>query len=333
MGFTLNGCWEKQDHDITRPEAPHYSFSGYLVDMDSIELTLSGAGIDLSPVQVPYDIEVSPQSVVADCTGFFQFDTVYTGDYLMEIYRDSSLVSRRNFSMQYEKIERDIPVPKPLVSRRGYQLSYLSDNPRIHWHNNQLVLFGLYDPGGNLSPRNKLYFCEPDRTRETMYVTGELNNPLAGATVFLGSDRYFYGGSSTSVTTLYPHDASIKSTQPVQDRFTDLTWDGRHFWSVFRDQLAYRGLDFTTVNYTVAVKTGSLNLITGDGVSFWVYNAAGALLLNVDYDGNILGSYHPVDRTAPDRWIEIYDMDYAVSSNQLWISAVNSNTLYSFNKR
>jgi len=73
-------CWQRQQHDITRPLVPHYSFSGQTIDMDTGRI-LPGISIQIRQVKMLYDVTFGTQTVETDSNGLFTFDPIYPGTY------------------------------------------------------------------------------------------------------------------------------------------------------------------------------------------------------------------------------------------------------------
>jgi len=328
LGFTLNSCWEKQDHNITQPEVPRYTLSGSLVDIDDTTEPVPGGKIVLCAVDLLHEpFLVAPESI-SDSTGKFQIDSVVPGNYVVELFRDGYKVAEREFTMNYRNTTRHFGVPKPLISTNSYPIDFLTGNPRISWAENTLYVFGEYT--GNTRPQPKIYFCELSSDTEQFNVTGQLDNPMLNAGIFFHVGRYFFAGSSPVVRRYKKSTGDLVEEITGADPFAGLTWDETDFWSVHLSKLQYRGSDPATVIAEYDVETGVLKNLTAAGENFWTCNPTEDLILKINRQGEILATYHPVENGKSLNWITVHDLNYTTSNRQLWISNSAAKVVYSF---
>ena len=104
-------CWNRQDHEVTKPLIPNYIFTGTAIDMDTAE-PLPGTQIRLEEVNMLYEVEFGTQIINADSTGYFEFDSVYPGDYYLSYERNGYFIGSTRFSMEHKDTTAVIQVPQ-----------------------------------------------------------------------------------------------------------------------------------------------------------------------------------------------------------------------------
>ncbi|MCF7805343.1 MAG: carboxypeptidase-like regulatory domain-containing protein [Candidatus Marinimicrobia bacterium] len=328
LGLSLNSCWDKQDHSITRPEVPRYTLTGSLVDMDDTAQPVASGRIIIRPIDLHYEVSPVAMESASDSVGMFQIDSVVPGNYIVELFRDGYKVAEREFSMNYESTSRIYGLPKPLVSTNIYPMNFLTSNPRISWSENTLYVFGEFV--ANFRRRLKIYFCELRSENDQINVTGQVDNRMPGADIFFNVGQYFYAGNSTTVKRYKKSTGELVEEITVTEPFSGLAWDGTKFWSVHRSKLQYRGKDPATVTAEYDVDTGILSNLTAAGENFWTCNPTEDVLFKINRQGEILATYHPVEDGQGLKWITTHDLYYSTINHQLWISNSMSKVVYSF---
>lgn len=327
----LIGCWQKQQHAITKPQTPNYTLSGYLVDMDHNSGKIANGEITMNPVKLQYDVPLKPTSVSTDSAGFFMIDSVIPGNYVIDFSREGYLVSHQKFSMNYEDVSRDYSLPKPLESTDEFSISYLSGNPQIAVHENLTYLFGLYS--GGMFPAEYIYTILYHPSSGEFAVTHQWENPFPSASVFFLTDQQSFFGSNDIVRRYDLSKEKLISEMPVEHQFADITLDDslKNYWSVFQDTLQFRGHDIVTVSRSIIVAGTDLSMITGDAGRFWIYNKVDESVIRIDSTGSMLRTYRPVSPAAPQHWIHVSDITFESGGHRLWLSdASDSGILYRF---
>ncbi|MBN2414115.1 carboxypeptidase regulatory-like domain-containing protein [candidate division KSB1 bacterium] len=107
-------CWQKQDHDITRPLIPNYVFNGTAVDIDSRE-NLHDISIKMVEEYMLYDVDFATRIVKTDSNGFFQFDSVYPGNYTFSFERDGFYINEKRITIGHKDTSALLEVPKIFI--------------------------------------------------------------------------------------------------------------------------------------------------------------------------------------------------------------------------
>ena len=107
-------CWQRQDHEITRPVIPNYIFNGTAVDIDSRE-NLRDISIKIVEERMLYDVEFGTKIVKTDSNGFFQFDSVYPGNYTFSFERNGFFINEKRITIAHKDTTALLEVPKIFI--------------------------------------------------------------------------------------------------------------------------------------------------------------------------------------------------------------------------
>ncbi|HPG40725.1 MAG TPA: carboxypeptidase-like regulatory domain-containing protein [bacterium] len=201
-------CWDKQNHDITRPIVPHYIFNGTAVDYDSGE-SLEGIIVELAATKMLYDIQFFTQTDTTDSSGHFSFDMVYPGYYTWRVQKEGCWLNEKKLEIKHRDSTSVIAVPHLLYGKifdlRGSSHPAFAINGTKAWFSTYsmtpyfkraqmffvytLTNRGWFEEGYYLSPlykknvtsmafgRDALYVCvAPD----TLYLINTMDGSLTG---------------------------------------------------------------------------------------------------------------------------------------------------------
>ena len=322
------GCWERQDIELLRPEIPHYTLSGYTIDIDDSTLILPKIPISISAVQMLYDVTFDPITIESDSNGYFNIDTVYPGNYIISAKRDGYTVVSETITVGHEDKVYDVELPKLLFSYMYYR-SLGSDNPLITGVSNGFWFLGrikIYSPLEMMVPAffhyvvgngtfgwDKWYKSPSDRIDSMEYTNGLM---------------YIYYTRPRGYAWLDAYNMTIIDSGYVNDPLSDFVWDGSGFWSTYGRYLQYRGRNIESVENSWKVNSGNLGSLTKLGDYFYIYDLGRDLILETDPVGKIHASYRPIDYDTG-LWIIVYDMDFGYDGN-LWVSDKLQKRLYIF---
>ncbi|HPG40722.1 MAG TPA: carboxypeptidase-like regulatory domain-containing protein [bacterium] len=114
--LTTLSCWNRQDHDVTRPVIPHYYFNGTAVGYDSGE-SLEGIIVELAATKMLYDIQFSTQTDTTDSSGHFSFDPVYPGYYTWKVKTDGCWLAKQKLEIAHHDSSAIIQIPQLFYAR------------------------------------------------------------------------------------------------------------------------------------------------------------------------------------------------------------------------
>jgi len=297
--------------------------------MDSTDYFLKEDTIVLKPLLLLYDGQNASLTTTTDSTGFYSIDSVIPGNYDIQFIRDGYLVSVRKYSMKIGDEIRDYALPKPLLNQVRLHLNYLSGNPRLSWKDHSFSIFTQYINDKGL-PLDKIYTCRFNRINDQLSVESQMDNPMGNASYYFHFDKYFYLGTQWKLKRYQTDTLNELEEIPLADPVSGLTRVNNAFWSVYQTKLQYRGADASSVEREYPIPTGILKNLTFDGETFWTCNPIENLLFKVSQQGQVLGTYHPVDRSNPMLYLQPYDIDFSLNNNQLWMTDAEKKIVYSF---
>jgi len=109
-GLLCLSCWNKQEHDITRPEVPHYTLSGVTVDYVTGE-PVPQTTLRMSATLLLYDIHFPTQILETDSAGHYSISPVYPGNYILSIKKDNCWLQGKKLEIGHMDRELQIKVP------------------------------------------------------------------------------------------------------------------------------------------------------------------------------------------------------------------------------
>ncbi|MBN1154862.1 hypothetical protein JXB12_08115 [candidate division KSB1 bacterium] len=135
----INGCWNRQSHEITAPVVPSYKLMGQVVDM--VDLTgVPSCSLSIRPFALLYDDSTySGYDLVCDSSGAFEVSGVIPGSHHITIYREEFYAANEIIMMPHEDRDIELKIPKILVSKTRYSHGNPKENlnvPQIeglHW--------------------------------------------------------------------------------------------------------------------------------------------------------------------------------------------------------
>ena len=110
-------CWGKQEHDIVRPEIPHYVLSGTARDMDGKQ-QLDGIVIEIAAARLLYDVDFETRTLTTDSTGQFELDPVYPGSYVIRYRREGFWIGGNGFNVEHCDKVLALEIPKIFHAHR-----------------------------------------------------------------------------------------------------------------------------------------------------------------------------------------------------------------------
>jgi len=329
--FLAAACWQRQDHTITNPEWPHYTLSGYTVDLDDDAQAVPNTPVSLIADVLIYDVTFDFISIVSDSNGHYQFDTVYPGVYRITADRDSSLVLKETLNMNHTNRIYNLNLPASLhdkIAYSFYEENPGGPNPRITWGSGILWMMGSYKPNEESEPTDALFECSVDDG--ILGFSGHFPNPVPDATDFLYAQGLFYLITTGKVTVLST-DATFITEWVADEPMRGAAWADSVFWTTQGSRLQMRGKTLKTVAASYETQAEILSPLAYDGAHFWSYDQYRGLLLNLDAEGHILASYRPIDAETGG-WIEVYDLDFQLPG-RLWATDKQRRKLYRFQAR
>ncbi|MBN2414114.1 hypothetical protein JXQ31_20740 [candidate division KSB1 bacterium] len=115
IGIQFFNCWQKQEHDINRPEIPRYILSGKTIDIDTQEI-LPKTTIKIQAGQLLYDVEFNTTIVESDSNGYFFIDPIYPGNYIITLKSGDSWHSTKKIEIAHTDRTMTIKVPKTIYA-------------------------------------------------------------------------------------------------------------------------------------------------------------------------------------------------------------------------
>ncbi|MCF7805342.1 MAG: hypothetical protein K9N46_09245 [Candidatus Marinimicrobia bacterium] len=321
----VTNCWDKQSHEVTQPEWPHYELSGHTVMMHDTSQTVSNATVKLYPSIMIYDVSPDMQTTVVDTNGFFHFDTAYPGLYILQVYRDKYRVVSKQININYSDRFLQVSTPDYLVSDR--KISKDVNSPAgayrllIAWVGTKAWLTGSYIQ--NLKAMPALHQCRPALQASTGQLHGVkyYDDPLPEATVLDVADRLLYRAFGSTVLLIDPTTGQTLSefTMEGSEKFYGLTQNSRGIWTVFGRILQFRGKDIRTVQETYQTGGSYFNCITAAGGAFYIFDTGDQVMLKLKQDGSILNAYR-LFGSKKEIWLQIVDISYSEYDERLWIT-------------
>lgn len=103
----------KQDHEVKPTELPHYSLYGRVIN-ESDQSLVGGANVSTAMTRLVQGDWVAYREGLSDSAGYYTIDSLYRGQYQLEVSIDDELSFSRSIDMMlYEDRELDIVIPAP----------------------------------------------------------------------------------------------------------------------------------------------------------------------------------------------------------------------------
>lgn len=333
----LISCWNKQEHDITRPAVPFYQLSGNAVQMGDTTQVARDIRVEISAAQMTYDVNFQTQDIMADSSGFFHFDTVYPGMYTLNWYQNEYRIADKTIFMSHEDRWLQLTVPKILQSEddiiRNNTPGPVGGPLLISWKGQKAWVTGSYRV--QLKSYPAIYRTEAVTNGQVITLTPELyfDTPIPEYYYMDVKGQLLYMAFATDVGILDLSDGQVLDAMDLdsQSRLSGITHNSRGFWTTYQRFLQFRGEDIRTVNESYDTEASVLTAVTAVGNTFYAYDNVRELLVHLKSDGTILSSYR-LYGDDPYYWLHPIDVEYSSYYNRLWIpaSAAFSRTFYTF---
>ncbi|MCK4813637.1 MAG: carboxypeptidase regulatory-like domain-containing protein [Candidatus Marinimicrobia bacterium] len=167
LSLMISACWEKQSHEITRPEPANYQLNGIVKDID-LDESLDSIKVKISTaLLLETDISFS-KTTFTDEQGKFSFDTLYVGAYQMRFYRNGyEALNKRYFQNYYDSTMTFylpdvyyIPGSKIFAIHSGF-----SDSAIFSFHPEEPYVIFVKNPSSSL-PDTVIYRHKWDREKQ-----------------------------------------------------------------------------------------------------------------------------------------------------------------------
>lgn len=282
-------CWERQRHDITAPETPHYQLTGQVLDRDSRRI-LSNIVVQIQVRGLLFETDFSAAADTTDSLGRFAFPSLVPGLYEIFGMREKHPVGRQQILVFEADRQIEMLLPKPVDALRRVNLAKKAPHgfSGFCWkYSGTLAGVGFWDAGK--FSENRVFEGHFDTIFE---VLGKKNytpiNPDFYGLTYL--ERY-WTCDSTNLLSISSITGKFESTIPVPFELIDLTNDGKNIWgSMDRNRL----LKFDLISMQVfQLPTTALEGIAWDGQYLWVADAELQLLFQLDADLQIRKTLSP----------------------------------------
>jgi len=282
-------CWERQRHDITAPEIPHYQLTGQVLDRDSHRI-LSKIEVRIQVRGALFQTDFSTATDTTDSLGKFSFPSLVPGLYNVLGMRERHPVGLEQILIMDADREIKLLLPKPIDAVRVIHLSKTEPNAfRGFCWKYSGTLAGVGYWGAGKFSENRVF----EGHFETVFeVLGRKNvtpiNPDFYGLTYL--DRY-WTCDSTNLLSISSITGKAESTIPVPFELIDLTNDGKNIWgSMIHNRLLKFDLYAMEVFH---LPTTALEGIAWDGQYLWVADAELQLLFQLDADLQIRQTLSP----------------------------------------
>lgn len=307
--FLCTGCWKHQDNAITRPDIPHYSFSGNVVDWDS-DSTMSGISVVLSEVKLVYDVVFDTVTVVTDSAGNFIISPVYPGKYFLHFVRDNYPVGDLNIQIDYSDVNRNYRLPKIFFASRLRSLDMVYTGKPMAINNTTCWFFST----DIMQFKWEQDYWVLDRTMPNLLK--EKN--IKACTIV--DNNFYVAHAPDSLVVLNRFDGSLEARYPVSANLTGLAYDktGNRLFSCSRTAIYLHDSTKAGFAETWSPPVEQLEALAWkDGL--YSYDNTQQVLKLYDDNWQVVATYAIID-TRTGRQIEkITDMDFDAYGD-LWIS-------------
>ncbi len=303
------GCWNKQDHHVTRPDIPFYSFSGKITDWDS-DSTLAGVKVVLTAAVLVYDVDSVFFRGVSDSLGNFLITPVYPGKYFLHFERDGYPIGDRNFQVDYSDINRDYRVPKIYLTSRLRLDDMVYSGKPMAIHNTTCWFF---------STDIIQFKYENSKWVVEKYLPNILKDKNIKACTIIGNN-FYVTQAPDSIIVLNRFDGSRAGGYAVSANLTGLAYDkaGERLFScsrtaIFRHDVTIGGFAETWTPPVVQLEA----LAWKEGL--YSYDNSEQVLKRYDNNMNVIATYALIDSKTGRQIEKLTDMDFDAYGN-LWIS-------------
>jgi hypothetical protein len=319
-------CWERQRHDITAPEIPHYHMTGQVFDRDSRRI-LPNIEIQVRARGMLFETDFSTAADTTDSLGYFSFPSLVPGLYEVFGMRENRPVGLLQLLIFDADRQIELLLPKPVDAVRVVNFSKKEPYRFLGFcwkYSGTLAGVGYWDAGK--FSENRVFEGHFETAFE---VLGKKNvtpmNPDFYGLTYL--DRY-WTCDSTHLLSISSITGKFESTIPVPFELIDLTNDGKNIWgSMERNRL----LKFDLYSMEVfQLPTAALEGIAWDGQNLWVADAELQLIFQLDANLQIIRTISPffIDAFFKPHPLETYRFMAFDPAGHLWLG--NEALLFEF---
>lgn len=299
--FVFSNCWNKQGHEVTRPEIPHYTFSGIIKDVDSGEL-IAGSEVRLTADDLVYkEVVFNGASDTSDTSGHYEFENITPGTYHLVIKREKYEVLTVPVVVEHENKIFDIGLPKILLSHLRYQYEGRTGSrkyPRFNgicWKTPS-TLAGVW--------HWQEYYDDPPRWRvaEGNYTSGfniigektfKKENPEMWGLTYLYN--FWTCGKESKLYAIYPGKGAIESEVSMPYPIQDLTNDSTSLWAtVSVGKIIKFGVQASVIEKEYDFPSENPGGIAWDGIIIWANDFAENLVYKFNDDMHVDKTFRPI---------------------------------------
>jgi len=335
-------CWKEQEHEISAPEIPNYTLSGYTYDIDSHDI-ITNSEVTLVAVDLVYDdAEFVSASDTTDSTGYYNFSNITPGTYSLNVKTGRFRVLSEEIVVDHEDKIKDLKLPKVLIADKVYKPAGSNGNreyPRlhgIHWKDyGTLCGVWLWKDYGDDAPRWRVvagFFGSE------FSIIGERSfrdeNPEFWGITY-STNYWVCGGSgfNNKIYIIYPGDGRVSGSIDVPYKMLDLTSDGTNIWGVSANGKAIKfGVHASVVENVYDVENEHPSGIAWDGSNIWTNDASVGYIYQHTNDFGVQTTYIPYLDSGFGNYNVINGIKYLTFDHggNLWAS--DEYTVYKFQK-
>jgi len=303
------GCWNKQDHQVMRPDIPFYRFSGKITDWDS-DSTLAGIGVVLCEESMVYDVDFDTVSVVTDSAGNFMISPVYPGTYFLNFVRDNYPVGDYNIQIDYSDVNRQFRLPKIYLTLRLRVNDMVYSGKPMAIHNTTCWFF---------STDIIQFRYENDKWEVEKYLPNIFKDKNIKACTIIGNN-FYVSQAPDSIIVLNRFDGSRVDGYAVSANLTGLAYDktGDRLFSCSRTAIYRHDETISGFAETWTPPVVELEALAWKD-SLYSFDNSEQVLRVYDNNMNVITTYALIDNKTGRQIEKLTDMDFDAYGN-LWIS-------------
>ena len=319
-------CWQKQDHEITRPEVPHYILSGKTIDYDT-QKSLPHTTIKIQPVQLLYDVQFNTALIESDSNGNFALDPIYPGDYTLTVYSGDSWHSSRKFGITHADRDITIKVPKIIFSKFLLK-KYTGNSSNEFYYPMENAAFGIAESkcfincnrvwGSVTNPAIVVLNLKWNNWYYEKSFTPSLNyNNIRNMTI--GMEKIYILTKDDSILTMNRWTGYQERIGKVPENIFGLTFNtiDKNLYACSHTEIfRLNPVDYSITN-TYSTSSQYLNAMAFNK-NIYTYDNIEYLLRFHDENMNVLTTYAIIDPNSRYQIKNIYDFDFDTYNN-LWI--------------
>lgn len=290
--FTLN-CWKKQHHEISAPETPVYTLSGFFVDKDTGD-TMKDVIVKLVAVQLLYDYDFTEASDTSKADGSFLFEKITPGMYSIQAFRDMFPVIDQNLVMQHEDKYVEIALPKYILARQTFAPPDYPWFSGICWKTPSEMAGSGY-AGDKYSARRAILVGNYENGfREVGQARYTKNNPRFSfyALAYLGT--FWTTDGNSAILSINSSKGNVSGTVTTSFTIRDLTSDQNNLWATTSlGKIVKFGNHPSIVEHVYDISAQQPYGIAWSGSNMWIYDLEQNLLQKLDANFHVIKSFRP----------------------------------------